>query len=461
MNTLFIKNKPDLQNDKIYKLFINIAVPASIGTIFQNLYSLADSIFAGNMISKTALAAIGQTFPIFFVIIALGVGLSIGTSSLIANHLGEKDIKQASHSFIQSMIITFLISIIISILGLYFSESILKLISENDESVYLSNQYIKIIFFGSGIIFLLFNLNSCLSALGDTKSYRNVLIFSFILNILLNPILISGSIYNMQLFEGLGIKGLAYSTILSQGIGVIYLLKKVSKTIIFENIIKEHFKINKSKVIKILSQGIPASIGMMMISIGSFILLIFVGKFGVDAVSGYTAALRYEQLFFLPILGLNTAVLSMIGQNYGAKKNKRVEEIYKKGLIIGCLVLFISSILIFLTSEYAIQIFNKDIEVIKYGSIYLKIAAFILPVYSFFFITNALFQGLKKAIIVMYASLLRFVFLPLILIYLVMSFFSLDYKNIFLTLLIINWVLSLSYYYYALKKLKKILISNT
>ena len=101
--------KIDFKQDSIYSLFIKIAIPSSIGTIFQNLYSVVDAIFAGRMISESALAAIGQIFPIYFIIIALGVGLSIGTTSLIANSIGENNIKNSGKIFSQS----FLLSIIV------------------------------------------------------------------------------------------------------------------------------------------------------------------------------------------------------------------------------------------------------------------------------------------------------------------------------------------------------------
>ena len=136
----------------------------------------------------------------------------------------------------------------------------------------------------------------------------------------------------------MGIEGIAYATIISQFIGIFYLFLKLSKTEIFRFIL---FTIipNINIIKTILSQGIPAAIGMMMIAIGSYILIFFVGFFGVEAIAGYTSAGRYEQLFFLPLLGLSTAVVSIVGQNYGAKEYKRVIETYRKGVSIGVLVL--------------------------------------------------------------------------------------------------------------------------
>ena len=169
--------KINLLDEDIYKLFIKIALPASIGTIFNNLYSLVDTIFAGRMISETALAAIGQTFPVYFIIIALGIGLSIATTSNVANSLGEKNIKKASHAFSQSFVVTILVGLGITIFGLYFGNIILESINDDPKTLKLSSLYMNVIYLGSVIILLLMVCNSCLSAQGDTKSYRNVLIF--------------------------------------------------------------------------------------------------------------------------------------------------------------------------------------------------------------------------------------------------------------------------------------------
>ena len=449
-------SKINLRDDGIYSLFIKIAIPSSIGTIFQNLYSIVDSIFAGQMISDSALAAIGQIFPIYFVIIALGVGLSIGTTSLIANSIGENNLENSGKVFSQSFILSIIASIIITIMGIYFSPSIISSINNDQETLELSIKYINIIFFGSVFIFILMSINSSLSAQGDTKSYRNVLIFSFFLNILLNPILITGKIYSFQIISPLGIEGIAYATIISQFVGIFYLFIKLSKTQIYKYVhvtIIPHFNI----IGNILSQGIPASIGMMMIAVGSYILIYFVGIFGVEAIAGYTSAGRYEQLFFLPLLGLSTATVSIVGQNYGAKQYKRVVETYKKGIKIGVIVLSLLGLIIFLTADIAMNLFTDNANVKQYGSDYLKISALMFPAFPFFFIGNATFQGLKRAIIVMYMAIMRFVLMPLILVSIILYQIGENYNLIFFSLAAMHWIIGLSYYYYCNKKYKTIL----
>ena len=447
----------NLKEDSIFQLFIRVAVPSSIGTIFQNLYTVADSIFAGQMISTTALAAIGQVFPIYFVIIALGIGLSIGSTSLIANNLGKSDGKKASKIFGQTIILTIIISLIVSLLGIYFSPKIINSINSDKETLFYSLEYINIIFIGSVFIFLLMTLNSALNAQGDTKSYRNVLIFSFFLNIILNPILISGKILGINLFSPLGISGIAIATVISQFIGIFYLFYKIKKTKIYNSLKKNYLIPNFTIIKNILTQGIPASIGLMMIAIGSYIILYFVAMFGKDAIAGYTAALRYEQLFFLPLLGLSTAVISIVGQNYGGKKFDRIKETYNKALLIGIIILIVLSIIIFYTSEVAMKIFTSKKEVIEFGSICLKINALGLPALPFFFIGNATFQGLKKAIIVMFMAILRFVLIPLFFLSFLFIYYQKDYNLIFIILLIMNWSIGLLYYIYCRYKINSIL----
>ena len=449
--------KLDLKNDSIYKLFIKIAIPSSIGTIFQTLYSIADSIFAGKLISPLALAAIGQTFPIYFIIIALGVGLSIGSTALISNNIGSNKDKEASIFFSQSIILSIFISIIVSIIGIRFSGIIIYNLNSNLETLKLSTDYLNIIFLGSIFIFILMSLNSGLSAQGDTKSYRNILIFSFILNIILNPIMITGKILNIQIFSGLGIEGIAISTIFSQFVGIFYLYIKITKTNIFKHLKIVNFLPKFKMLNNILSQGIPASIGMLMISLGFFIILFFVSDFGDLAIAGYSAALRYEQLFLLPLLGLSTAVISMVGQNYGGKNYERVYEIYFKALKVAIIILFIFSFVMYFTSEYAMKLFSNNKVVIEHGSNILKIGAFQLIAFPFFFIGNATFQGLKRAIIVMYIAILRFVFIPSILLSIILYALNGSLESIFLSLLCVSWSIGIFYFIFSKYKIKKIL----
>jgi len=238
----------------------------------------------------------------------------------------------------------------------------------------------------------------------------------------------------------MGMKGIALSTIVSQFLGAAYIIYKASKTNLKEYLYFECFKPKIKIIYELLKQGIPASIGMMMISVGVFIILFFIGQFGDLALAGYGTAIRYEQLFLLPVLGLNTAVLAMVGQNFGAKQILRINEIYNKALIFGCAFMFVSAFIIYFSAEYAVSLFTNDLSVISYGTKYLQITALMEPIYPIFFISNALIQGIKKANVVMILTLCRMVILPTIILSYLIFYLNSSFSFVFWGLLIINWV---------------------
>ena len=429
------KKVPNLTKDSIGELFFKIAVPSSVGTVFMTLYNVVDTFFAGK-ISPEALAALAQTFPVYFIIIAIGIGLSIGTTSLIANALGEGKKTEASYILAQSIALAIITAFFVTFLGIYLGPSIILLMNNSYETMLLSMEYLNIIFIGSIFIFIQMAVNSSLSAIGDTKTNRNILIFSFFLNIFLNPLFIFG----YGIIPAMGMKGIAISTIISQGLGTIYIIYKASKTQFSEYLYLNCFKPKIKIILDLLKQGIPASIGMMMISVGVFIILFFIGQYGDLALAGYGTAIRYEQLFLLPVLGLNTAVLAMVGQNFGAKQISRISEIYNKALIYGCSFMFFAGFIIYFTAEAAVSLFTNDPEVIYFGTKYLQITALMEPIYPIFFISNALIQGIKKANIVMYLTLGRMVVLPSLLLSYLIFYLDSSFEFVFWGLLIINWV---------------------
>ena len=452
------KQKPSLTNDSITELFIRIAIPSSVGTIFQTLYNVVDTYFAGK-ISAEALSAIAQTFPVFFIIIAMGVGLSIGITALIANAIGEKNDKNASYILAQGVILSTLVAIIVTVIGIIVAPYIITTISKSNTSLSLSLDYLNIIFLGSIFIFIQMSMNSSLNAIGDTKSYRNVLIFSFFLNIILNPLLIFG----YGFIPAFGIKGIALSTIISQFIGLAYIIYKVSKTYLVNYLYPKCFIPKINILFDILKQSLPASFGMMMISVGVFIILYFISQFGDRALAGYGTAIRYEQIFLLPVLGLNTAVLAMVGQNFGAKKIDRINQIYNKALYFGCGLMFICAFLIYFSAEYAVGLFTDNDEVLRFGTTYLRITCFMEPIYPIFFISNALIQGIKKPNIVFLFTVVRMVILPSIVLWYLIFKMNFSFEYVFWGLLIINWIFGIFVFCVTkiiIKKEQKKLLSN-
>ena len=189
----------------------------------------------------------------------------------------------------------------------------------------------------------------------------------------------------------------------------------------------------------LMSQGIPASLGMMMISVGIYIILFFISTYGDLALAGYGTAIRFEQILLLPILGLNTAVLAIAGQNFGAKNFDRVRETYYKAIYLGSGFMVLGGIIIFIASNFIVGLFTDNKDVIKFGSDYLKIAALMGPVYPIFFITSALVQSMKKAIYTMYINTLRLVILPFFTLWFVVNILEGGFQSLFWGLFVINW----------------------
>ena len=184
----------DLLKDNIPKLVRKLAVPAMVGTLFQTLFNVVDTFFAGK-ISPEALSALTKSFPIYFIIIATSIGVTVAGTSLIGNSIGEKNDKKTLNYFSHIIYYGILISIFITFLGFYFAEKVFFLMGSTEEVVYLGLEYTNIIYSGAILFILVVSLNSLLHAEGDTKTYRNVLILSFLLNIVLNPILIFGFLF--------------------------------------------------------------------------------------------------------------------------------------------------------------------------------------------------------------------------------------------------------------------------
>ncbi len=430
-----MEQKINFTKDKISYLLKKIAIPAATGTLFQSLYTLVDTFYAGK-ISANALIALSKAFPITFVIIAFGVGILAGTTSLIANTLGEKDDYKAATYLAQSVIYSFLIYILVAFIGLNFASSTLSFMGTEEVNILLTLEYIEIIFLGSIFFFLQVSLNSVLNAQGDTKSYRNILIISFFLNIILNPLFVFG----FGIIPAFGVSGLAIATIISQFISLVYILAKVLKSDIIRLISLKFFLIKINLILDLLKQGMPITVSLMLIGLGIYNILFFVSKFGDIATAGYGVALRIEQLLLLPTIGLNTAVLSITGQNFGAKKYGRIGEVYFKAIFYGVFTMLVAGLFIFFSGNFLIQLFTNDPEVIYFGVQYLKIAALIGPVYPIFFITNAFFQGIKRPIYSTYINLFRIVILPFATMWLILNYFNGGFVDLFLGLLVINWI---------------------
>ena len=420
--------------DPLPSLFKKIAIPAIIATLFQTLFNVVDTFFAGK-ISAEALSALAKSFPIYFILIAASVGVTVGGTSLIANSIGEKNKTNILNYFGQTIIYGIILSFIVTFIGLFFASNIFSLMGSTIEVINLGLKYTNVIFSGSIIFISVVALNSLLHAEGDTKTFRNVLILSFFLNILLNPLFIFG--YGP--IPAMGMTGIGVATIICQLVAFLLLLIKIINSKSLKNISIKNFYPNIDFLTKIFFQSAPISAALFMISIGNFIILYYASKFGEPAVAGYGSATRFEQILLLPVLGLNTAVISIVGQNFGAKEYLRVKQSYYQAITYGTVLMFVAGLIIFFSADKIVSIFSNNADVINYGSIYLKISALIFPAYPIYFISNGFFMALKKASYAMNLNIIRNVLLPIPTI-IFANFIGGSYTNFFWSYCLFNWI---------------------
>ncbi|MFK7805429.1 MAG: MATE family efflux transporter [Anaerolineae bacterium] len=390
-----------------------IAIPVGIGAFFNTMFNVVDTIYGG-LISDEALAALSLSFPIFFVIIAIGVGFSSGNSALIGNALGRESRVEAERLAIQGLIFGVLISAVVSALILSTSGSLVSFLGATDP-VYKANTlaYLNPIF--GGMIFFITNqmLISTLNPLGKTIPGRNFLVTGFLLNLALDPWFIFGGLG----LPAMGIRGIALATIFVQFLGCLYLGFEVSRAgLITRAGLKKYFKPDFGLIRQIMGQGVPIFIDLMALTFGFFAVTWFVSQFGQKAVAAYGAAGRIEQLALLPLIGIDVATLALVSQNNGAQLPKRIHETVWVAAKYGVIIMLIMGSLVFIFARPVMMLFTEDPEILSTGVAFIRIRSLALIPNALFFASSSAMRGMKKPILPLILNYSRFVVLPIILI---------------------------------------------
>ncbi|HEX9664497.1 MAG TPA: MATE family efflux transporter [Patescibacteria group bacterium] len=446
-----MNNHNRLITERIPKLIKEIALPASVGFFFHTMYNVVDT-FYGGLISTEALAALTLSFPVFFIIIAIGSGISTGGTVLISNHIGAG--RHDEKLVYSAQVISFgvLISFFLTVLGLATAPFLFKLLGASAQYLALSLAYINVIFYGT-VFFLLNNvLNSALVAIGDTKTFRNYLIIGFFLNLILDPWFLLGGFG----LPAMGLAGIALATVVIQVLGCFYMYYKVVKAGMFSRESWSLLKPRKKTFFEIAQQGFPASLNMMTVAIGIFVITYFISWFGQTAVAAYGIATRVEQIALLPSIGLNIAALTLIGQNNGAKQYQRIKIIIRKCLKYGLIIMTFGAIAVFFLPRQLMGIFTGDQAVILIGSQYLKIAAFILWAYVLIFINVSAMQGVKKPMFAVWIGLYRQIIAPIIVFLFLIKVMGWGLFGVWWGVFIITWSAALIALFYSKKVINRL-----
>jgi len=435
----------------IPQLIRKVAIPASVGYFFNTMYNVVDTYFGG-LISTETLAALSLSLPVYFIIIAMGTGLSTGSTALIANALGAGNREEAERFALQGISFGVVTSIILMFVGIHTSPSLFSVLGASDEYLEISLKYMDTIFLGTFFFMLVYMLNSILNSLGDTRSFRNFLIVGFLLNIILDPWFIYGGLG----IPSLGIVGVALATVLIQFIGCLYLGIRVSKTRLIARGDLRYLLPRLQYFKEISRQGLPASVNMFTIGTGIFVITYFVSKFGQEAVAAYGVAMRVEQIALLPTIGLNVATLTIVAQNNGAHLFNRVKETLNKALRYGGMVMTFGTIAVFVLAEYLLRFFTDDLNVIPIGATYLRIDALVLYSYVILFVHVAVLQGIKRPVYAVWIGLYRQIVAPVVVFYVLIHIFGAGLIGIWWGIFAVTWSAALFTIFYARRVIRKV-----
>ncbi|WP_421783792.1 MATE family efflux transporter [Kiloniella litopenaei] len=410
----------DLVHGSLPEHFKALAIPAGIGMLFNTLYNVVDTFFAG-MISTDAQAGLSVSFTVFFILIAFGIGLGQGISALVGTAIGANrnkgtgaDTDTASDAekqppkdiSAQGLSFATLFSFLLCVAGYYAIPHLLDLLGVYNGYRTLAHDYLILILFAAPAFMIAFAANGILSAQGDTVTNRNALIGGFLANCLLNPLFIFGAFG----ISGLGFDGLAISTVIIEWFVAFYLLFHALKSRAMAQTKLSCF-IPHLKIIKdIVAQGAPASLNFLTITVGVFVIQYFLQPFGATAVAAYGIALRIEQLVLLPGLGLTIVLLPIIAQNYGAKELDRVRYAFWWCVLTGIGMMLVGAVLLLLGGKFLLGLFTPDQDVISVGFDYLILAAPMLPAYLTLFAMMSFFQGIKRPIWTVWIGIYRQIF---------------------------------------------------
>lgn len=388
----------DLTKGHEGKLIFYFALPMLIGNIFQQLYNTVDSIIVGNFLGKEALAAVSTSFPVLFLLISLIMGITMGSTILISQFYGAKDYENLKKTIDTTYIFLFVGSILITILGLVLSGPILKLLNTPGNILPQAKSYINVIFIGIVAMFGYNSISAILRGLGDSKTPLKFLIISTILNIILDVLFI-------VVFK-FGVSGAAWATVIAQGFSFIYGIYHLNK---HHEVLKFNVKdmeFDKAIFFKSLKIGLPSGVQQVLFSLGMMAIQSIINPFGETTMVAFGAGSRLNSFGTMPIMNFGSAISAFVGQNLGAGKNERVKKGYKYTLLMSVSMSIIITVLVFIFGEKMVWLFNKDPEVIKIGTSYLKIVSSFYAVVSIMFITTGVLRGAGDTFVPMIISIL-------------------------------------------------------
>jgi len=424
------------------KVILSLAGPVMLTNFIQTLYNLVDTYFVG-WLGTTEIAAVQFIWPVIFLMMSIGMGLSIASTSLISQYTGAHAHEKAKQIAGQILILSIVLSTTIGILGYFSTGALMRFMQAEGDLYQHSKDFLEILFLGMPSMFLMFSYSAIKTGLGDTYTPMKISALSAISNMFLDPL--------FMFTFGFGLKGAAIATVLARAIfgiyAVITLFNPSADFHIHIKDLKPDFKSLK-QIVKI---GLPSSFGQSMASLGFMIMNIFIVGFGQATLTSFAIGNRISGLILMPAMGVGSALSSIVGQNIGADNLSRAKEAVKTSTYVTTLLLVLGGAIILIAAENIVRIFSVDPLVIEQGTYYLRLITASLPLMGVYQILIGTFQGSGHTVYAMIMMLGRLWFFRLPLIVLLGRIPSLGANSVWYSMITSNFLICIvgAFMYYG------------
>ena len=380
------RHDTDMTQGSISRLLFAFAVPLMLGNLFQQLYNTVDSLIVGNFVSKQALAAVGCTGPIINTLIGLFSGLATGASVVISQYYGARDNEKLGEAVHTTVMITLLTCVVLTIVGVWATPLMLELMDTPADVIGEAELYLRI-YFGGVAGLLLYNIGSgILRAVGDSTRPLYFLIFSAVMNTVLD-------LFFVAVLKQ-GIAGAAIATIISQFVSAILVMLLLMRSKEPYRLVVSQLRMHKGMLRRICNIGIPSSLQMGITAFSNIFVMGYINHFESSCMAGWTAYNKLDALAMLPMQSLSLALTTFVGQNLGAGELKRAKAGPRYGMIMGLIVTVIILVPMMVFAPQLTALFNDDKEVIEFGTLLVRLCS---PFYVAFVINQVYSGALRGA----------------------------------------------------------------
>lgn len=384
------------------RLIFLFALPLLGGNLFQQFYNMMDALIVGNILGENALAAVGCTGSIMFLIIGFVQGMTSGLSIVTARHFGANDLTYVRRSFAANIVIGSVVTVILTVLAVPLARPILRMM--RTPAAILDDAYSYIVIIYAGIFAaMLFNvLSNVLRALGDSRTPLLFLIISSILNVVLDIVFIR--------YGNMGVSGAAWATVISQVISGVLCILYIQKEFPILHVRKEDFHLTSGEIQQHLLVGLPMGFQASIIGIGVIILQVVLNQQGEQTVAAYTATQKIEQLICSPLNCFGMTMATYTAQNYGAGKIERIRMGIHRCMAMSLSYTVVITAVAMFAGANLVQLFGFDNpDIVQLASTYLHTTSMFYWTLSLLFILRYSLQGLGQGLVPTIAGVMELV----------------------------------------------------